>query len=202
MIIIHESIAQITQLELASGYKKTDFTSFSIRPLSSKAKFSVATLAFFQKFHQEESQAFDETGVQSMLYWNINKAISIGSGMYFNSESGFSERLYLKHTILSENFMLTSIPTISHSEETGFINGELFLQMQFTKLIKDDWKLLLSAQMLTHWNKFTIHTRSFQQVRVGFDKRSTQFGLSIDFDQYGDSPSTRTSLGVFVRKIF
>ncbi|MEO9484009.1 MAG: hypothetical protein ABJG47_11205 [Ekhidna sp.] len=202
MAIIHGSVAQITQLELASGLKKTDFTSFSIRPLTPKAQFSVATLAFFQKFHQQEDLMFDETGVQSMIYWNINKAISIGPGLYFNSESGFSERLYIKYTILSEHFMLTGIPTLSFSEETGFINGEMFLLMQLTQPLKDDWKLLLSAQMLTHWDKFSIHTRSFQQVRAGFDTHATQFGLAVDFDLYGESPITRTSLGVFVRKIF
>lgn len=201
-VLAHGSIAQITQLELASGYKKTDFNYFSIRPLTPEAQFSIATLAFFQKFHQQEDLIFDETGVQPMIYWNINKSISIGFGLYFNSESGFTERLYLKYTIASQHFMLTGIPTLSHSEETGFINGELFLQMQLTQPLKDNWKLLLSAQMLTHWDKFSIHTRSFQQVRAALDKNSTQFGLAIDFDQYGDSPVTRTSPGVFVRKIF
>lgn len=196
------SIAQVTQLELASGYRKTDFTSFSIRPFSPHARFSVATLAFFQKFHQEENQLFDETGVQSMVYWNITKAISLGLGLYFNSETGFSERLYIKYTLRSEHFMLIGIPTLSRSEETGFINGELFMQVQWTKPLKDEWKLLISAQMLTHWDKFSIHTRSFQQVRAGVDKRATQFGLAVDFDQYGESPITRTSLGVFVRKTF
>ena len=108
MAIIHGSHAQITQLELASGPKKTDFTSFSLRPLTPNAKFSIATLAFFQKFHQQEDLMFDETGVQPMIYWNINKAISMGPGLYFNSESGFSERLYIKYTIASQHFMLTA----------------------------------------------------------------------------------------------
>ena len=190
------------QLEWASGLKKTDVTSFSLRPLTPNAKFSVGTLAFFQKFHQQEDQMFDETGVHSTLYWSINEAISIGPGLYYNSVAGFSQRLSILFAIQSPHFVLTAIPTIAHAEETGFINGEMFLQMQLTQPLKEDWKLLLSVQMLTHWDKFSKHTRSFQQIRAGLDKQATQFGLAIDFDQYGDSPMTRTSLGVFVRKIF
>ncbi|WP_109831390.1 hypothetical protein [Reichenbachiella versicolor] len=51
MAMVHGGHAQITQLELASGYEKTDFTFLSISPLTQKSQFSVATLAFFQKFH-------------------------------------------------------------------------------------------------------------------------------------------------------
>ena len=202
MAIIHGGHAQFTQLELASGPKKTDFTSFSFIPLTQKAEFSIATLTFFQKYHQQEELIFDELGVQSTIYWNINKAISVGPGLYYNSVSGFTERLSVLYTIRTQHLVLIAIPTIAHSEKTGFINGEMSLQMQLTLPLKDKWKLLLSVQMLTHWDKFSNHTRSFQQLRAGFDKQATQFGLAIDYDQYGDVPITKKSLGVFVRKIF
>jgi len=200
--IAHGGMAQITQLELASGLKKTDFTSFSLRPLTADGSFSVGTLAFFQKYHQQESTMFDEAGVHTTVYWNISKAISIGPGLYYNSVAGFSQRLSLLYTFQSPHFVFTAIPTIAHVEQTRLMNGEVFLQMQLTLPVKEDWKLLFSAQMLTNWEKFSNHTRSFQQLRIGVDKQATQFGLAIDFDQYGGSPVTRTSPGVFVRKIF
>lgn len=195
-------MAQITQLELATGLQKTDFTSFSLRPITADGRFSVGTLAFFQKYHQEESVLFDEAGVHATIYWNINKAISIGPGLYYNSIAGYAQRLSILYAIKSQHFILTAIPTIAHNEQTGLINGELFLQMQWTLPIKNDWQVLLSAQILTNWEKFSQHTRSFQQIRVGVDKNRTQFGLAVDFDQYGETPLTRTSPGLFVRKIF
>lgn len=202
LAVIHGGYAQITQLELASGFNKTDFTSFSLKPIASNATFSIATLAFFQKYHQQENVMFDVAGVQPTLYWNINQSISIGPGLYYNSVEGFSKRLSVLYAIRLPHFVMTAIPTIAHSEKTGYINGEVFLQMQWTRPLKGDWKLLLSAQMLSSWYRFSRHTRSFQQVRAGFDKQATHFGLAIDYDQYGHSPVTRTSLGVFVRKIF
>ena len=202
IVIVYEGMAQITQLELASGFKKTDFTSFSLRPLSSGAKFSVGTLAFFQKYHQQENFMFDEAGVHSTIYWNISKSVSIGPGLYYNSVAGFSQRLSLLYAIQSQHFVLTAIPTVAHVEQTGLINWEMFLQMQLRLPLKKDLNLLLSTQMLTNWEKFSHHTRSFQQLRIGVDRNATQFGLAIDFDQYGDAPITRISPGVFVRKIF
>lgn len=202
MAVFHGSNAQLTQLELTSGPKKTGFTSLSFRYLTPENKFTIATLAFFQKFHQEEDIMFDEAGVQSTLYWNFYQSISIGAGLYYNSETGFSQRLSLLYAIRLPNFVFTAIPTIVHAEKTGSINGEMFLQMQLTRPLNYDWELLLSAQMLTNWDQFSHHTRSFQQVRAGFAKLDTMFGLAIDFDQYGDAPTIRTSVGVFVRKTF
>lgn len=201
-LIANKSLAQFTQMELASGLKKTDFTSFTIKPLGSNAQYAISTLAFLQKYHQPEDQMFDEVGVQTTLFRRVSSAISIGPGLYFNSFAGFFERLSLSYSIQSSNIMLTVMPTIAHAEKTGTIDGEMFLQIQFTPSFKGGWKFLLSTQMLTSWKGFSNHNRSFQQLRAGFSKQDTQFGLAIDLDQYGDSPITRTSLGLFIRRTF
>jgi hypothetical protein len=56
--------------------------------------------------------------------------------------------------------------------------------------------------MLTSWNKFSTHSRSFQQVRIGVSKNNNQFGVAADFDQYGEQPIAKTSIGIFSRKVF
>ena len=200
MALTYEGFAQVSQLGLATGPNKTDFTSLSFRPLSANGKFTIATLAFFQKFHRQEEIIFDEAGVQSTLYWNINRSISVGPGLYYNSETGFSERLSMLYKVQLPSFVLAAIPTIAHAEKTGYLNGELFLQMQWTRSLNDDLKLLFSAQLFAHWDQFSNHTRSFQQIRAGVAEETTQYGLAIDFDQFGDTQLT--SIGVFVRKIF
>ena len=202
LVLIYCSYSQITQLELATGIDKTDFTSISFRPLDQNSTFTINTLAFFQKFHRSEEIRYDETGVQTTLYWNADNAISIGPSLYYNSVTGFTERLSVLYAIRSTHFILNAIPTISHAEETGFINGELFLQLQLTHPVKQDFNLLFSVQMFSHWEQFNIHTRSFQQIRMGLDKRATQYGLAIDYDQFGEAPTTIAMMGVFIRKIF
>lgn len=194
--------AQFTQLELASGLKKTDFTSFSLRSLTPEAKVSIGTLAFFQKFHTEEDFQFDEAGVHSTIYWNIDKNFSFGPGLYYNSVAGFSQRVSLLYGLQSADLVFTVIPTIAWVDETETINGELFMQMQLTRPLSHGLKFLLSSQLLTNWRKFSHHSRSFIQLRAGLDKKATQFGLAIDYDWYGENPISRSSIGLFIRKIF
>ena len=76
------------------------------------------------------------------------------------------------------------------------------MQVQFIQPLKKDLGILLSAVILTNWNKFSLHDRSFQQVRAGLSHNTTQFGIAADFDQYGENPITKTSIGLFIRKTF
>lgn len=202
LIFSQKTIAQFSQLEFASGITKTDFTSFSIRPINDEKTLSISTLAFFQKFHEKENTIYDELGVQTTVFWNFSKNISIGPSLYYNSVSGFSERISLLLSTKTKGFSLTVIPSIAHLDLSNFINGELFIQIQLAQPLKKEWYALLSATMLTHWDKFSTHSRSFQQLRVGFSHKRTQFGLATDFDQYGKEPIKKSSIGLFVRKIF
>jgi len=196
------SIAQITQVEFASGFSKTDFTVFSIQPINKSQSLSLATLAFFQKYHHKEDTPFDEAGVQVTPLWNFSKWASIGPTLYYNSAAGFSERISLLLSPKVKNFILTTVFAVVHAENTNSINGELTMQMQFTQPLTKEWSLILSAATLTNWKKFSAHDRSFQQLRVGVSYRTAQFGLATDLDQYGEDPITKTSLGFFVRKHF
>src|SRR4030095_4979034 len=92
LLIFSKSItAQVTQLELTMGFYKSDFSSFTLKSLDEKNKFSISTLAFFQKFYRKEDFPFDESGVQTSVYWNFTKNLSFGPSLYYNSVSGLSE---------------------------------------------------------------------------------------------------------------
>ena len=174
--------AQITQMEMVSGITKTDFTYYAIKPLDNKKAFSVSTLTFFQKYHNQEDTAFDELGVQINGFSNICKSIAIGPSLYHNSVAGFSERLSIQFSTNSDRFIITVIPSVAHMELTDNINGELFMQIQFIQPIKEQWNFAISSLILTHWDKFSKHARSFQQVRIGLLYNSNQFGFAADFD--------------------
>ena len=194
--------AQFTQLELFSGFDKTDFTLFSNYSINDNATLSVATLAFFQKFREKENQIFDEVGVQPTLFWNINKTIALGPSLYYNSFGGFSERLSGKFTLKNSSALLVVIPTIAYSEKKDAGLGEIFTQFQIQKPLSKKISLWLNGQFLTVWDKFKSHSRSFQQLRLGASYEGHQIGLGLDFDQYGPEPITQSNLGLFYRKNF
>jgi len=192
--------AQFTQLELFSGFKKTDFTLLSSYSINDSNTLSVSTLAFFQKFREKENQIFDEVGVQPTLFWNINETIAVGPSLYYNSFGGFSERLSGKFTIKSSSALLVVIPTIAYSEKKDAGLGEIFIQFQIQKPLGKKTSLWLNGQFLTVWDKFKSHSRSFQQLRLGASYKGHQIGLGTDFDQYGPEPTQKSSFGLYYRK--
>ena len=203
LFIFSRSItAQVTQFELTTGFYKSDFSSSTIKPLDSKNKFSISTLAFFQKFYRKEDRLFDETGVQASVYWNFTKNLSVGPSLYYNSVAGLSEKLSFLILAGGSHLVFVAIPAISHTENDGNINGGLFFQLQYMKRIKREWNFWVNTQLLTEWNKFSNHSRSFQQVRIGIAYKTNQFGVAADLDAYGHPQIWKKSIGVFVRKVF
>jgi len=196
------STAQVTQLELTTGFYKSDFSSFTIKSLDDKNKFSISTLAFFQKFYREQDFLFDETGVQTSVYWNLTKSLNVGPSLYYNSVSGFSEKLSFLILIRGNHLLFAANPTIFHTEKDDRINGGLFFQLQYMKHIKREWNFWVNTQMLTEWSRFSTHSRSFQQVRIGVAHKNNQFGAAADLDAYGDPQIWKKSMGIFVRKVF
>ncbi len=192
-------LAQFTQVELFAGFDKTDFTLYSSYSINKSETFSINTLAFFQKFKDEENQGFDEVGVQPTLFWNINKHISLGPSIYYNSFSGYSERFSVKFTLKNSRILFVVIPTIAHSEQTNDSYAEAFAQLQFNTPINDKISFWLNGQFLTVWDEFKRHARSFHQLRVGASFRGHQFGVGLDFDQYGQKPKEKSSFGLYYR---
>jgi hypothetical protein len=203
LFIFSKSItAQVTQLELTMGFYKSDFSSSTIKPLDSKNKLSISALAFFQKFYRKEDFLFDETGVQTSVYWKFAKNLSVGPSLYYNSAAGLSEKVSILIFIDGSHLVFVAIPAIVHSENNGNINAGLFFQLQYMKRIKREWNFWVNTQILTEWNSFSTHSRSFQQLRIGVAFKNNQFGVAADLDAYGHPQIWRKSLGIFVRKVF
>ncbi len=192
--------AQFTQVELFSGFDKTDFTSYSSYTINKNKSLSINTLAFFQEFKDQENQDFDEIGLQPTLFWNVNKNIAIGPSIYYNSFSGYSERLSAKFNIKKSHLLFVIIPTIAYSERKDAVYAETFAQFQFNIPLSDIISFWVNGQFLTVWDKFKIHSRSFQQLRTGISINKHQLGIGLDFDQYGQKPIEKTSFGMYYRK--
>ncbi len=190
---------QFTQVELFSGFDKTDFTFFSSYSINNSQTLSINALAFFQKF-KEENQEFDEIGVQPTLFWNISKSIAIGPSIYYNSFAGYSQRLSAKFTLKNSRLFAVLIPTIAHSEQTDASYAEVFAQIQYNKMLSDKLTLWLNGQFLNIWDEFKEHSRSYLQLRVGVSFYGNQIGIGWDYDLYGPKPIEKSSFGFYYRK--
>jgi hypothetical protein len=125
-VFSQQATAQVTQLELTSGFHKGGFSAFSIKPLNEKRTLSMSTLAFFQKFHRKEDVQFDEVGVKATAFWNFSKVVSVGPSLYYNSIAGLSTNLSFLVFKGGQKFTFIAVPSIVHSDKTNTINGDIF----------------------------------------------------------------------------
>jgi hypothetical protein len=71
--------------------------------------------------------------------------------------------------------------------------------VQFKHPLSDSTKLFTRLQFLNIFNAGG-NIKSYQWVRLGLDIKNFQFGLAMNLDEYGPSPSVEGSLGIFFRK--
>lgn len=194
------SNAQITQVEIFSGFHKSGFNYFSIQPLDTPRNFSLASVAFFERHHREKEFIFNVVGVQGTLFWNIRKRVSIGPGLYYNSSTGLQKKISILYVKSWKNMVAVIVPSLGHLKHG--IDGELTFQVQFNEKLKQDWGFFILLQGHTNWHKFSSHLRSFQRLRIGPYYETFQFGLAGNLDQYGPAGLFTKTVGVFVRKDF
>ncbi len=199
--VIQPLTGQFTQLEFFSGATKTDVTLLSSIGLNHKNTLQLTTLAFFQRFREEENSVFDEIGLQPTLFWNLHKNVALGPSIYYNSFSGYSERLSARLTLKNKQLLFVALPTLAYSEQKKASYAELFAQVQIQVPVSQKLSFWLNGQFLTVWDEFKIHARSYQQLRLGISLHDHQVGIGLDMDQYGTQPVNKSSLGLYYRRI-
>ncbi len=192
--------AQLVQIEGTVGFNKSGVTQFSSIPIGKESKVHINVLAFFQKYHLEEDFFLDESGFQTTVLRSINKSFSIGPTVYFNSIAGLMSNATLSYVNVKKKYTLVMNSSAGYSSKQHALLGEFFFQGEYRIPIHKEWSIISYIQMLTNWIELKSHNRSFQKLRVGLSKNNWQFGLSSDFDQYGNAPIKRTTLGAFIRK--
>ena len=194
--------AQQIQASVMSGPKKSDFNTLLIQPLDKNGNFTFTQLAFIQRYHDPADQPFDEVGVQANLFWNLSDAIGIGPGIYYNSAKGLMHRAVFQVFQKVGSLTLVANPTLYYHED-GYWGGEFFGQLSFINPVSEDWSVYAKTNVLTTWDRFEDHGRSFIQLRVGpRHSSSIQFGLAYDRDWYSPFKFTRRSLGLFIERWF
>lgn len=193
--------AQLIREELMSGPDKTDVQSLVIASFGD-GRFEFQNLAFFQRYHDTGDQPFDELGVQSVVFWNFAEGFGAGPGLYYNSVKGLMSKITFQTVHTIGPVSLVTNPAIYYHED-DFIGGELFAQIKYTRPASKKWSLFSQGAILTTWDRFKDHGRSFLQLRTGPQYNNTlQFGLATDFDWYGPDRIHKQSVGLFVQKMF
>lgn len=200
--------SQLNQIEATSGLHKSAVSHFSSLPAGLKSGAHINTLAFFQKYHRQQDYFLDEAGLQLTVLKQITPLLSAGPAIYYNSFAGMMEKFSLSYLQAGANYNIVITPSVGFSNKENSLISEIYFQIQYSKHLSDKWHLFTSFQGLSNWirlkseTEFQSHGRSFQYLRIGLaEDHDWQFGLAIDFDQYGPDPIQKTTPGIFLRKV-
>lgn len=193
---------QFTQVELFRSLDKTTFNLYSSQHINDAKTLNLATLGFLENYRTDENRDFSEVGIQPTLFWNFSPSFSLGPSIYYNSISGFSQRISVRYVFKNERLLVALIPTLGHYQQRNETYAETFAQFQFSIPIRETLSFWLNGQFLNVWDKFTTHARSFQQIRAGISFKRHQLGLGLNLDHYGPEMLGTRSIGVYYRTVF
>ena len=153
-----------------------------------------------------ESNESNEFLSYSTVNYELKNGFGLFGGAYvLNSE--FYPVLGMSYFLQTENWLINAFPSLEFGEDP---NIELFLFFQFRPKISE--KLRFFSQLIVNSNfDFERHNFSEQNLRVGLDYKSFQFGIGLDAAQMevqssvtpnGTTTDLTINFGVFLRKEF
>lgn len=95
-------------------------------------------------------------------------------------------------------WMLFGLASVGLKEEFEYSWFSIF---RFTPKINDHWRYYSSLELFSLFGKKN-HLVSVQRIRLGFDHRQFQFGISANFTETGKGWTANSNLGGFIRKMF
>lgn len=200
---------QLNQIEAVSGFHKSGLSHFSSLPAGLHSGINLQTLAFFQKYHRQQDYFLDEAGLQLSVLKQVTPFLAVGPAFYYNSFAGMMEKLTVSYLKMGANYQLLLAPALGYSNKEKSLFSELYFQIQYRQQLSKRWHLITDLKGLTNWIKvksdirMQSHNRSFQYIRLGLSENDNwQFGMAMEFDQYGPDPIEKATPGIFLRKVF
>ncbi|GGE92347.1 hypothetical protein GCM10010984_07490 [Chishuiella changwenlii] len=192
--------AQIGAAELYSGLNKTAFTSNAIIPIDEKGKFNFIGMGFYNFYHRDQDKLYNETGLQTGVFYSFTKDFKLGLGLYANSTFGLQQRLVMNYTKKAGDFFILVAPAFAINKSTT--TTEMVVDILYEKEIANNWNVYVKAFGMIAYDNFNTHARNFQQPRIGMGYKRKYFGFFADFDQWGSNLDSRSNYGLFAKITF
>ena len=172
--------------------------------LGESTRFSFFNFTRFRVDYTSDSQ--NEILSYSTVSYRFGRGLSLAGGGFITNQ-GFTPVVAASYFFQNDVWMVNLFPSVEIVEDP---NMEVFFTFQFRPRINN--KLRFFSRLMLNSNfDFQQHNFSEQNLRVGLDYKSFQFGLGGDFTQIPVFDSTDSNVvntdfnmnfGVFLRKEF
>ena len=185
--------AQPVPIELMIGQKYGTVNLIYDKHFSQNSKlgfFHMNTVQF--DFKDKSGNSFI---LQDQLYFETLKNLRVAGGVVY-SNGGFNTTAGLQYVYGSKKLFFLCAPRINIESKPSY---DVMTIIQYKPEINDRLKLYTRFELL-HLFDSGGNIKSYQWIRLGLERKGIQFGLAVDFDEYGPHPSAKSNFGIFVRK--
>ncbi len=185
--------AQPIPIELMLGYKYGAVNLAFSKNFSEKSRvgfFHMNTVQFDYK--DENKNSFI---LQDLIYVETFKNLRVAGGVAY-SKGGFDPTAGIQYLFSGEKLLFLFAPRINIESDPSY---DIMTIVQFKPQLNDHLKLYTKLQLLNLFDSGG-NIRSYQWLRLGIEIKKTQFGLAVNFDEYGIDPKLEFNCGFFIRR--
>jgi hypothetical protein len=185
--------------EVFGGHQNAAHEVWWSKPFAEQSRFSFFSYTRFRTHYQ--TSAKNEFLSYSTANYEIGKGFGVAAGGFITN-FGFSPVVAANYFFQNDTWLVNVFPSVEVKQNA---NAELFLFLQFRPKLTN--KLRLFSQLIVNFNaNFQYHNFSEENLRIGLDYKTFQFGLGSDFGQIRNTETNATlhtlNYGLFLRKEF
>jgi hypothetical protein len=185
--------AQPIPIELMMGHQNGVINLAFSKNFSETSRFGFFHVNSIQfDYNEEEKNSFI---LQDLLFVETFKNLRVAGGVAY-TKGGFSPTAGLQYVFAGRKVLFLCAPRVNIETDPSY---DIMTIFQYKPAINERMKLYTRIQLL---NVFDAggNIRSYQWLRLGLELKGVQFGLALNFDEYGPNPSAESNFGAFVRK--
>lgn len=199
LLLVQNTKSQPLNFETLIGINHFFYQHSISKKLFSTSRFSIKHIASvivpYTK-NPESGGKGNELMNQAYLGYLLTKFISLHVGGFYTNVTDIRPSFAMQFVVIHKNFLFVSIPRFDVMRNGAF---DVFTLTEFTPVIFNRLKLYTRIQTMTNIGP-SHHNRGYQQFRLGIKARSEQFGLGLNWDEYGENFKMYWNVGVFVKK--
>ena len=189
-------VAQIP-VQVFGGNNAIEYNFLWYKDIDKKGKVNLFNFTFFTIDYEDPSKNAYE--IYQVATYNFTKNWGLAGGGRFTSGQ-FAPQIAISYQLETKDLYLNLFPTVQYLSNQHQVGYSLFGLLFYKPPINDTWTMFNQLAFEPLFNS-KEHIYSYQQVRVGLSyKELFQFGLGVNFEQFGNRFETRQNYGVFIRK--
>lgn len=194
------ALGQPMSFEISAGNEHILYQHTISRPFENNSSWGIMNIANiiyrYQATTNGKNHQPNEIMNQAYLTRKLSTSITVMAGTFYSNATDIKASIALQFAKRKRDLLFVLVPRFDFREKESH---ELFVLLEYRPQIYAGLKLYARAQAMTNHGS-AGHNRSYQRLRLGFDKGSWQFGASLNVEEYGPKPEAILNTGIFIRK--